>query len=545
MARTIPRIDLRMDDLERLVDRTRQAPLTDDEHGQLKAAIDTLGYVAQLLEQKGITLAELRYLLLGTQTEKTRDVLARAGVDTDTPPSPPDAAPAGESGRAPRRRRGHGRHAADAYSGAAHVAVPHPQLHHGDRCPLCPKGKVYAQRDPGLLIRLVGQPPITGTIYALEKLRCHLCGEVFTATPPPGVGAEKYDATTGAMVALLKYGSGMPFHRLERLQADLQIPLPASTQWEIVEDLALTLRPVLAALIQQAANGEVVHNDDTSMTVLTLQRPSAPRGDPEDVPAGRTGIFTSGIVATREGHRIALFVTGRRHAGENLARILAERTADLGPPIQMCDALSRNLPKPLAVVVGYCLAHARRHVVDVVPSFPAECRRILEALGAVYRHDAEAREQRLSADDRLAYHQMKSGPVLDDLHAWLTTQLDDHLVEPNSSLGQAIRYLLTHWTPLTLFLRQPGAPLDNSLCERALKKAILHRKNALFFKTPNGAHVGDLFMSLIHTCELEGVNPFAYLTALQRHADAVAATPEAWLPWNYQDAIATSAAATA
>jgi len=225
------------------------------------------------------------------------------------------------------------------------------------------------------------------------------------------------------------------------------------------------------------------------------------------------------------------------------ARILADRTADLGPPIQMCDALSRNLPKPLAVIVGYCLAHARRHVVNVVPSFPTECRRILEALGTVYHHDAEARDHSLSPEDRLAYHQRLSGPVLEDLHRWLNAQLDDHLVEPNSGLGQAIRYLLTHWTRLTLFLRQVGAPLDNSACERALKKAILHRKNALFFKTPNGAHVGDLFMSLIHTCELEGVNPFAYLTALQRHADDLAAKPAAWLPWNYHEALPAGAQA--
>ncbi len=542
MTRTIPRIDLQMADLDRLVDRTRHAPLTDDEHVQLKAAIDTLGYVAQLLEQKGITLAELRHLLLGTQTEKTRDVLARAGVDADTPPpSPPDAAPAGES---VPRRRGHGRHAADAYGGAAHVAVPHPHLHHGDRCPRCPTGTVYAQRDPGLLIRLVGQPPITGTIYALEKLRCHLCGELFTADPPPGVGSEKYDATTGAMIALLKYGSGMPFHRLARLQADLQIPLPASTQWEIVQDLATRIRPVLAELIRQAANGEVVHNDDTRMTVLDLQRPDAPRGDPDDVSPDRTGVFTSGIVAIGDGHRIALFVTGRRHAGENLARILAARPADLGPPIQMCDALSRNLPKPFAVIVGHCLAHARRHVVDVAPSFPAECRRILETLGTVYRHDAEARAHGLSPEARLAYHQTHSGPGLADLHAWLTAQLADHLVEPNSSLGQAITYLRNHWTPLTLFLRQPGAPLDNNICERSLKKAILHRKNAYFYRTSNGAHVGDLFMSLIHTCELAGTNPFQYLTALQRHPDAVAANPMAWLPWNYHQAVAQPPGAT-
>jgi hypothetical protein len=389
-----------------------------------------------------------------------------------------------------------------------------------------------------VLIRLVGQAPITATVYALEKFRCHLCGDLFTADPPSGVGAEKYDATTGAMVALLKYGSGMPFHRLERLQANLQIPLPASTQWEIVADTATRIHPALVELTRQAAQGDLLHNDDTRMTVLDLRRPGSPHDDADDaLSPDRTGTFTSGIVSTREGQRIALFLTGRRHAGENLARVLAERAADLGPPIQMCDALSRNLPKPLAVILGNCLAHARRHFVEVTPSFPTECRHVLETLREVYRHDADARAQGLAPHERLAFHQAHSGPLLDDLHAWLTTQIDEHRVEPNSGLGQAIAYLRNHWTPLTLFVRQPGAPLDNNICERALKKAILHRKNALFYKTLHGAHVGDLFMSLIHTCELAGANSFDYLTALQRHADALAANPIAWMPWNYRETV--------
>ena len=114
--------------------------------------------------------------------------------------------------------------------------------------------------------------------------------------------------------------------------------------------------------------------------------------------------------------------------------------------------------------------------------------------------------------------------------------MTDKLVEPNSSLGKAIRYMLKHWDKLTLFLRQAGAPLDNNLCERVLKRAILHRKNSLFYRSSHGAQVGDMYMSLIHTCELCQVNPFDYLTALHRNPDASAADPDAWLPWNYQDA---------
>jgi len=387
-------------------------------------------------------------------------------------------------------------------------------------------------------------------VYQLEKLRCNLCGEVFTADPPPGVGPEKYDATSTSMVALLKYGVGVPFYRLERLQANLQIPLPASTQWEMVAETAAVLQPAFDELMRQAAQGEVLHNDDTTMTVLSLApearaRAEGPDADPGPgaVPRDRTGVFTSGIVSLYLGQRLALFFTGHRHAGENLARVLAKRAGDLGPPIQMCDALSRNLPKPLEVVLGHCLAHARRKVVDVTPSFPAECRHILETLGDVYRCDADARANGLTPADRLAAHQARSGPLLDELHGWLAEQIDAHRIEPNSGLGQAIAYFLKHWTPLTLFLRVPGAPLDNSICERALKKAILHRKNALFYQTPTGAHVGDLFMSLIHTCELAGANAFDYLTVLQQHRDALAATPADWMPWNYRDTLATVTAA--
>ena len=424
--------------------------------------------------------------------------------------------------------------------GARRMAISHAALRSGDRCPGCAKGKLYAGA-PGVLVRLVGQAPIAATVYALEKLRCNLCGEVFTAAAPEGVGAEKYDPTAASMLALLKYGSGLPFHRLEGLQASVQIPLPASTQWDIVQETAAGLQPALDELIRQAAQGEVLHNDDTGMTVLALRPDAAGRADDASDPMARTGVFTSGIVSTRDGRRIALFFTGHRHAGENLAAVLAHRAAALGPPMQMCDALARNLPKPLAVILGHCLAHARRQFVKVTPNFPEECRHVLETLAEVYRHDTEARDAGLSAEERLRRHQARSGPLMEDLHAWLTAQLAEHRVEPNSGLGQAITYVVKRWTTFTLFLREPGAPLDNNICERALKKAILHRKNALFYKTPRGAHVGDLFMSLIHTCELCRTNPFEYLTALQRHAAALAIQPTAWLPWNYREALASAA----
>jgi transposase len=127
---------------------------------------------------------------------------------------------------------------------------------------------------------------------------------------------------------------------------------------------------------------------------------------------------------------------------------------------------------------------------------------------------------------------------MEELHRWLEAQFAERRTEPNSGLGKAITYLLRHWRPLTLFLRQAGAPLDNNIVERALKRVVLHRKNALFYRTLNGAQVGDLFMSLIHTCQLCTVNSLHYLIELQRHAQNLAARPAEWMPWNYRETLA-------
>jgi hypothetical protein len=374
-------------------------------------------------------------------------------------------------------------------------------------------------------------------------MRCNLCGDVFPAEPPEGVGTEKYDATAGSMIAMLKYSMGVPFNREEKFQEGLGIPLPASTQWDIVEAKAERIEPALGELVRQAANGEVVFNDDTTVKILELMdkrvaqnaaKEDAAKDSTDDEMSDRRGMYTTGIVSTGDGHKIALFLSGRQHAGENLKDVLVRRAKDLPPPIQMCDALSRNLPGELQTILGNCLAHGRRRFVDVFDRFPDECQHVLETLAVVYHNDTLAREQEMSVEERLVFHQRESGPVMEEFRIWLARQLDDRLVEPNSALGAAISYLLKHWERLTLFLRVAGAPLDNNVCERALKKAIRHRRNSLFYKTCHGAHVGDIFMSLIHTCELNGANPFDYLTELERHAGEVAVNPQDWMPWNYR-----------
>jgi hypothetical protein len=378
-----------------------------------------------------------------------------------------------------------------------------------------------------------------------------LRGLVGTPRKDPGFGqkTQKYDAKSAAMVALLKYGSGLPFNRLAGLQGALHTPLPASTQWEIVRDAAKKIGPVFEELVGQAAQGEVLYHDDTGVKILELigkRREKYPEileeaSARDGVPLDRTGLHTTGVVSTRDGQEVALFFSGRRHAGENLREVLDRRAAELAPPLRMSDALAANDSQDIDVVVANCIAHCRRNFVDEAGSFPEECQHVLKEFAIVYTNDATAKERGLSAEERLRLHQAESGPVMERLERWLHAQLDERLVEPNSGLGSAIKYANKHWDKLTRFLHEPGAPLDNNICERALKRAITHRKNSLFYKTQNGAAVGDLYMSLIHTCQLTGENPFEYLTALVENAKAAADQPEDWMPWSFRTAIPASA----
>lgn len=343
------------------------------------------------------------------------------------------------------------------------------------------------------------------------------------------------------MIVILKYGYGFPLNRISQLQSDLGIPLPVATAWEKSEEVADRVYKAYSELIRFAAQGEIFHNDDTGMKVLALLKEiEAEKEAASNAKDVRTGIFTTGIVSIVSDKKIVLFFTGRNHAGENLKELMNHRES-LPPPIQMCDAKNGNTPSDVEAIVCNCNVHARRYFVKAADNYPDECLHVITNIfGRIYKHDAEAKEQQLSPEERLSYHQEKSGPIMKEFHEWLNRQFNDKLVEPNSELGQAINYVLNHYKELTKFLHVPGVPLDNNICERALKKAILHRKNSLFYKNEHGAYIGDMFMSMIYTCNLNGIDAFDYLTQLQIHSSEVFKNPSEWLPWNYQATISKS-----
>lgn len=502
-------------ELKALQERIANHELKDGDYDLILGFAETITSLRQALAEKDASVGRLCKYLLGAPTETAKNVLKDR-----------QQAPKTSGAESKKPRRGHGRNPASAYTGAGRVSIEHPEINSGDLCPGCDKGRIYELAMPSVFVHITGEAPLKATVYERTRLRCNLCGQMYTPELPEGVGDKKYDDSAAAMIAVLKYGCGVPLNRLEKLQANLGQPVATSTQWDILEAAALTLAPGYEALIDHAAQGEILYNDDTVAKILSFVQ------DPE---SSRTGIYTTGLVSKYQGHQIALFMTGNSHAGEHLTELLSRRATGLPPPIQMCDAASRNASKEFETILSNCMAHARRQFVELVDQFPEKCQYMIEQLGYVYHYDAIAAQKGMTDQQRLDWHRQNSGPVMEEIRAWCERQLNQKLVEPNSGLGKAVKYMLNHWQKLTRFLHVPGAPMDNNLCERALKHAILHRKNALFFKTQKGARTGDLFMSLIHTCQLEGVNPLDYLNWLLANARDLEKHPEKYLPWHYEE----------
>jgi transposase len=316
--------------------------------------------------------------------------------------------------------------------------------------------------------------------------------------------------------------------------------VPDATQWDQIERVADCAHPVFRQLEALAAQGEVIYQDDTPVRILSLieenRQAEAQAKDASPSPP-RTGMYTTGWVVQVGEHTICLYYAGRQHAGENLAALLHHREAQRDKPLVMSDALASNAAEEQALIRCHCLAHGQRKFRELEEVFPQACDVVTHALKQVFEHEEDVRARQLSAEERLAYHQVYSGPILEALKAWLEQQGEERAVEPHSSLGKAMAYLLNHWETLTRFLTVPGAPLDNNTAERALKLCIRQRKNSLFYATEHSAYIASLLTSLIATCVHAGVNAREYLVAVQDHRQAVFADPAAWLPWKYHSAL--------
>jgi transposase len=529
---------------EALIARIERDALSTEDRRVLVKVLTFYFWLLFALREAKLSLKRLKTLVFGEKPKKReppssggtpsggsgRGSGVKAGASPDV-----QTTTRAESPREKSRPAGHGRHGADVYRAAQTVACRHAELAVGERCPACGRGRLY-RLPPGIEMRLDGNALLAAVRYELEKLRCSACGQIFTASLPAAAGVEKYSARARAVLALARYYLGVPWYRLESFQALVGVPVPDATQWDQAELVGDCAHPIFKSLERLAAQGEVIFQDDTPGRILRLieeNRAAAARAKATGHAPSRTGMYTTALVVEVGERRICLYYTGRQHAGENLDALLAKREPQREKPLVMSDALSSNNAEETHLIRCHCWAHGRRKFSELDEVFPAESAVVVEALKDVYEHDEEAHDKQLSAQERLTYHQTYSGPIMEELEKWLEQQTTERLIEPNSSLGKAIAYLLGHWETLTRFLTEPGAPLDNNVAERALKLCIRQRKNSLFYATEHSAYIASLLTSVIATCVQAGVNALDYLVAIQEHRQEVFANPSAWLPWNY------------
>jgi transposase len=534
------RLDFTPEQVEALLTRLESQSLLPDDFPLLADLLRAIVWMESSLKEKTLSITRLKSIF-GIKTESAKKLAkflenhSAQNSSTESENSVDQAESlqqeSKEKGNDSSKPVGHGRRPSSDYTEARLLSIAHETLKRGMLCPECGKGKLF-NLSPGTVLRITGQPWLNVDIYKPERLRCPICQKIFTAKLPQELYTEsRCDKTAKAIVSIMKYRGGVPFYRQEQIQALLGNPISATEIWEMTKDVANQLEPIFNELCRLAANCDCIHNDDTTARILNLMKENS-----EETPE-RTGIFTTALLAKQEGTEIALFFTGREHAGENLSRILNSREEGLPSPIQSCDALSRNTPKNHQTQVAYCNAHLRRKFYEIASMWPKECLKIVSGLNILFLNDRQAVMKNLSSEERLKWHQEKSASVLEQTRIYCKTLIETKQVEPNSGLGKAINYLENHWEGFTLFLRIPNVPISNNADERLMKRTVLNRKNSYFFKTEAGARIGDILMSVIETCALNQVNPYHYLIAIQQHKLQVLNHPEVWLPWNYEEAL--------
>lgn len=498
-----------------------------------KMLIHGNAWMARQLELGQLSIAKLRKLFQIQGSEK---------APNRKPKNDPASSNNKVSNSSEGDAKGHGRNSADAYQGAEIVDVDHPELNPGDTCPAeaC-DGRLYEMTEPGTLVRVTGAPLAQATRYNLQKLRCAICEVIYTAPKPEGVSDKKYDANFVAMLMINKYFMSVPLYRQDRLQNHLGIPLPASTQWDLMVAHESMLKALHEAIAFDAANGEALCYDDTSVKVMSEIKAAklAEKGK-----KSQHTCFTTGIVSLHEDHRTYFYITDNRTAGKCIADIMKRRDAKLEPPIMMCDALPANIPQGISedlYILCFCLVHARRQFYELPKGYDDLADRVIGLIGTIYDHEAHTKGY--TPEKRLAYHQEKSTPVMEELQAYLEEQKLEF--EPNSIPGKAIEYILSRWTQLSHFLRHTHAPLDTNIVERALKLVIQVRKSSMFYKTLNSAAFASYVQSALYSAAQNEINPCDYMCALIENEQAVIQDPSAWLPWHYQETLKQSLAANA
>jgi hypothetical protein len=553
--------------VEELQERLQKNELTKDDVNLLQGVLNFTLWIQERLSRAKLTIKRLSKLF-GFKNESSKKYKKNEDKNSESSDVGPDedastddseaavseVAPPPENNQQSKNlphlpqwddSKNHGRLSAQDYEGCEGIEIDFTDgLLLAGKCPDCAQhyntDAQISSVDPTVIVLLEGKPLVCGKRYHLQKGRCGVCNKYFTAPLPKDIEeAPKYAPSAKSNIAINHYYGGLPFKRIEMLQAASQVPLPDATQFDLMNALyQSSIKPIARVLRQHGANGETLYFDDTTARILEqIQRNKVALSK-----KAKKAVHGTAMVSIYEGRRIYLFDTNADVAKYSVASLLANRTTDQ-PFTTMSDASAQNFPilnDHLAArwIISLCLSHGRRRFFELLgDENDDDLRFVLECIAKVYEHERYCKQQLYDPDQRLRYHQQHSGPLIEALRIWLNNLLLHKLVEPNSPLGEAIEYMLKRWFWLTQFLRVAGAPLDNNLCEQTIKVLIRYRKNSLFYRTFYGATMGDAMMGVMHTAVHAGANLFHYLNSLQDYAHHVEHTPDQWLPWSYEQTI--------
>ena len=523
-------IEIERSELAALIERVEEAiehdlALSVEDMKLLLSAISTLCTLQSKLEQDDMTLYKLRKLLgMIRQSEKRKRSSSQAGSG-------------GKRSKTQKSKK--------VKNKRSPPKVEHHKLQahqKGDKCPACSCGKLY-KFEPSRLLRVTGHARYEVTQHIVEQLRCNACQQLYKAPLPDSVledgdANQMYGFSARSLMVLDKFYSGLPYNHQENLADIFGFPINASTIYDQCELVANDAKPILYELKRQAACAASFLIDDTRNRILEQQPQlrDKRRGKGKQL---RSGVYTSGLIAQcDEGHEIILYQTSLGHAGEHLDSVLAHRDTNLAAPLVMSDALSSNKSANVSVISCFCNAHARRQFFDLEERYPQELGWVLDSYSKIWEHNEQCQIDKLSAIERLAYHQQHSLPVMESLREWALKKQQAEDFEEHSALGKAISYLLKHYEALTQFCKEPGALLDNNRMEEKLKIPIRGRKTAHFYKTAIGAEVASDLISLIATTISSGVNVYEYLCAIQRNSEKLKFRAQDWVPWRFRETLA-------
>ena len=460
---------------------------------------------------------ELLHRLYGKKAERREDDHPQLPFpgDEPEPPPPPHVDEAEdeefETITYKRKKRGATRISKDMPRETVRVAIDEADR----KCPCC--GEPMEQIGEEVSERIDYMPAgvkVSETIRPKYACKHHEEAGVLTAEPPIHP-IQKGMATAGLLsqVLVAKYKDHLPLYRQNRIFARHGADIPESTLCDWVRQAADMLQPVVAAMRTSVLESEVVQTDDTPVLVIDRQHQQ-----------GRRHGFLWAYVGDR-AEVVFDFTAGRSRAGP--ARFL-----DGYRGILQADAYAAydHIYATGHVVEAGCMAHARRKFVEAEKADPINVGHVLAAMRKLYFVERQAKQQSLDADGRRDLRQRESKPILEVMGPWIREL--HRSVLPKSPLGKATGYAVRQWGALSRFVGDGRIEIDNIRGERQMRQVAVGRKNWLFAGSDAGGVRAAIIYSLVCTCGLLGIEPWAYFKdVLQRLAEGDAPdalTPRLW-----------------